>query len=206
MIEGITWFGQSSIRIKRGGKIIYIDPWKVKKGEKADIIFITHEHFDHCSTEDIERLSDENTKIVAPASIADLFEGQVKEVKPGDKFQIGGIRIEVVPAYNLNKDFHPKASSWVGYLINIEGRRYYHAGDTDLIEEMDNLKVDVAFLPAGGTYTMTGQEAAQAATRIKAKLVIPIHWGDVIGSEEDAKTLAENFEGEVKILKRWKEY
>jgi len=142
------------------------------------------------------------TIIVAPEACAAKFKGDVRTVKPGDALTIEGVTIEVVPAYNLDKPFHPKESGGVGYIITtVEGTRIYHAGDTDLIPEMDQVRADVALLPVGGTYTMDAVEAARAANKIKPKVAIPMHWGTTVGSRRDAEQFRDLCEVEVKILK-----
>ena len=186
MLENITRFKQSSIKI-RDCVVIYIDPWDVPDREKADIILITHTHFDHLSPQDITLLRKPDTLVCVPTGAHEV-EGKVKILRPGDFAEHRGVRIDAIPAYNIGKSFHPKGNLWLGYVITIEGNRYYHAGDTDLIPEMKALKdIDVAFLPVGGTYTMNAQEAAQAANLIMPRLAIPIHYGDVVGSRADAE-------------------
>ena len=148
MIENLNWLGHSSFKIT-GENIIYIDPWNLKKGEdKADLILITHDHYDHCSEDDVETIIGESTVIVAPSDAAGKFKGNVRKVKPGDKIEVSGIRIEAVPAYNTDKSFHPKEKNWVGYVIDLNNKRIYHAGDTDVIPEMEKLEnIDIAILP-----------------------------------------------------------
>lgn len=203
MIEKIHWLGHASFKIANG-QVIYVDPYKVKEGEKADIILITHDHFDHLSKEDVEKISSAETTIVAPSSSARKFSGDIKEIKQGDKINLKGIDIEVVAAYNIGKDFHPNTSDYVGYIVVVEGTRIYHAGDTDVIPEMKELKVDIALFPVGGTYTMTAKEAAEAAALINPKISIPMHWGSIVGSRSDAEEFAKlcTCGCEVKILEQ----
>jgi L-ascorbate metabolism protein UlaG (beta-lactamase superfamily) len=187
MAVTIQWLGHASVKIK-GDKVIYFDPWKLKSGvDKADIILVSHTHHDHFSPDDIERIKKFGTVVVATKDATGLS-GEVKFVKPGDVINVSGVKIEAVPMYNVDKRFHPKASGWCGYVVELSGVRFYFAGDTDLIPEMSTLKnIDYAFLPIGGTYTMTPEEAAKAANIIKPKVaVIPIHFGDIVGSKEDA--------------------
>ncbi|MEA3406556.1 MAG: MBL fold metallo-hydrolase [Chloroflexota bacterium] len=186
MLEGIHWLGHASVRID-DEVVIYIDPWKVGEGKPADLILVTHAHHDHLSPEDIARLSTPETVIVCPASCVEEVSGDVRVISAGESLQIGAVLIEAVPSYNVDKPNHPKEAGNVGYVIQVGGCRIYHAGDTDLIPEMTGIQCDVAFLPAGGTYTMDADEAAQALTRIEAKVAVPIHWGDIVGSEEDAQ-------------------
>lgn len=201
-MEDIKWLGHASFKIT-GEKVIYIDPWRLEgKNEEADIILITHDHYDHCSLLDIEKLKRKQTTVVAPPDAAQKITGDVRVVRPGDKLTVKGIRIEAYPAHNLGKDFHPKVNGWVGYIININGKRIYHAGDTDLIPEMDGIKADVALLPVGGTYTMNAKEAAQAANRINPKLAIPMHFGSIVGSSKDAEEFRSLCQVPVEILER----
>ena len=206
MIENIHWLGHDTFRIEND-KTIYIDPIKLKgRPPKADLILITHDHSDHCSPDDVARLVKDDTVIVTIAVAAQKLKGDVRVVKPGESLVVQGIPIETVPAYNVNKfrspgvPFHPKESGHVGFIITVGGVRIYHAGDTDVIPEMDDIEADVALLPAGGTYTMTAEEAAQAANRIKPKVAIPMHWGTIVGSGEDAQRFRDLCEVEVAIL------
>ena len=191
MDENIKWMGQSGFMLK-GEKTIYIDPWKTDSEEKADIILITHAHYDHCNPEVIMKISNENTSLLitpdCQSKVKD-FPGNVVLVEPDNNYDIEGIKIETVPAYNINKQFHPKENEWVGYIMNIDGKRIYHAGDTDAIPEMKALKnIDVALVPVGGTYTMNAEEAAEAVNEfIMPKLAMPMHFGDIVGSKEDAE-------------------
>ena len=207
----ISWLGHDSFKIKNG-KTVIIDPFKIRPtSDRADILLISHEHFDHFSLDDIKKVVNPNTTIVTiPVVKKDLSSLQVKEVravKPGDKFKIGDVAIEVVPAYNLNKFrepgkvFHPKEDGKVGFMIGIKGVRVYHAGDTDVIPEMKGLKADVALLPVSGTYVMTPEEAAQATKMVEAKLAIPMHYGVIVGTEQDAQKFKQLTTVEVQILK-----
>jgi L-ascorbate metabolism protein UlaG (beta-lactamase superfamily) len=196
----------------RNGKTIVIDPFKIGQiSEKADLLLITHEHFDHFSLEDIKKVVSEKTIIVAiqacEKELSGLKAKQVKVVKPGDRFQIGDVRLEVLPAYNVNKfrapgkPFHPKEDGKVGYLITVKGVKVYHAGDTDVIPEMKGLKPDVALLPVSGTYVMTATEAAEATRVMQPKLAIPMHFGAIVGSEADAEKFRQSAACPVEILK-----
>lgn len=187
MIEGIHWIGHASFRIESGGKVIYLDPWKVKQAVPADLILVTHGHHDHLSTEDIARISKADTVIVIAAPYADQVKGDVRPISAGQTLTIGGITIEAVPSYNTNKPNHPRTAGNVGYIVEVGGRRIYHAGDTDLIPEMSAFRCDVALLPIGGRYTMDVKEAVEAVGRIKPKVAIPMHWGDIVGTSKDAE-------------------
>lgn len=207
----ISWLGHDSFKIKNG-KTVIIDPFKIRpSSDKADILLISHEHFDHFSPDDIKKVVNQNTTIVTiPAVKTELSSLQVKEVKavkPGDKLKIGEVSIEVVPAYNLNKFrepgkvFHPKEDGKAGFIIGIKGVRVYHAGDTDAIPEMKGLKADVALLPVSGTYVMTPEEAAQAAKMVESKVAIPMHYGVIVGTEQDAQKFKQLTTVDVQILK-----
>ncbi len=204
MVENIRWLGHASFRIS-DGKIVYLDPWKLADGEKADLILITHSHYDHCSREDIGKIQKPETEIIAPADAARQLTGNVKIVKPGDKITAAGIEIEVVCAYNLKKSFHPKAAGWVGYILTIEGKRIYYTGDTDLIPEMEGITADIVLVPIGGTYTMDAREAAEAVKLIKPEIAIPMHYGDIVGSSRDAEEFERLASCPVKILKKGNE-
>lgn len=202
MLEKITWLGQSGFKIL-ADKVIYFDPWEIGgQQEKADLIFITHGHHDHCSPEDIKKLTKDTTKIIASVSCKGQIAGNVEYVKPGDKLTVDGIQFEAVPAYNINKSFHPKSANNVGFIVNIGGKRIYHAGDTDLIPEMKEIKCDIAFLPISGTYVMTAQEAVKAAELIKPEIAIPMHYGSIVGSKKDAEEFAKGYTGRTVILEK----
>jgi len=186
MMNNVHWLGHSSVKIT-GKKMIYIDPFKISGGEPASIIFITHDHYDHLSMEDIRKIRTEKTVMVVPEASEKMFGKNVRGVLPGMKFKIDDVEVTVVPAYNIGKRYHPKEKQYVGYVIKMGGDTYYHAGDTDFIPEMNDIKADVAFLPVGGIYTMNPAEAAQAADVIKPKVAVPIHYGTSVGSAKDAE-------------------
>lgn len=202
ILENITWLGHDGFMIKADGKTVVIDPYQISGGEPADILLITHEHYDHCSPEDVAKVQKDNTVIVTEPKSAKKLSGDVRTMRPGESIEVAGITIKAVPAYNTNKKFHPKKNSWLGFIITIGDCTIYHAGDTDLIEEMADLNVDIALLPVSGTYVMTAEEAIEAAKRIKPKVAIPMHYNALVGTTADAETFAKGLEGvcEVKIL------
>ena len=192
MLENIEVLYHSSIRINKE-KIIYIDPFKINKNyNDADIIFITHDHYDHYSEEDIDKVINENTTIIIPDELLTkllrkgINKNAIITVEPNEKYMVQGIKFETIPAYNTNKIFHPKENGWVGYIITLDDIRYYIAGDTDITEENRKVKCDVAFVPVGGTYTMDFKEAAQLINEIQPKIAVPIHYGSVVGTKQDA--------------------
>ncbi|TAN33504.1 MBL fold metallo-hydrolase [Patescibacteria group bacterium] len=196
----------AAVKIKGGGVTIFFDPFNLPESEieKADYIFITHEHQDHCSPDEIKKICDEETTVIASAQCEEKLVGlevkEIKYVKPGDFLSLGKIKIETVPAYNIDKfrspgvPFHPPQENKVGYVVELDGKRIYVAGDTDKIPEMANLKnIDVAMLPISGVFTMTAEEAAEAVAMINPKMAMPIHYGDfvyndkVIGAKEEGE-------------------
>lgn len=199
MLAPIHWLGHASVKIT-GEKVIYIDPWQLKKGEPADLILITHGHYDHCSPEDVAKIQKSGTVIVATSDCKNKLSGDVRTIAPGDQLDVNGIQIEAVPAYNIGTSFHPKANGWVGYIVTVNGARVYHAGDTDRIPEMDDINTDVALLPVGGTYTMNAQQAAEAAIAIGPKVAVPMHYARIVGSEDDAKRFQELCKGKVEVV------
>ena len=192
MLENVEVLYHSSIKIK-DNKIIYIDPFKIDKDyNDADIVFITHDHFDHYSEEDIDKVINENTTIIIPEELLTkllrkgINKNAIITVEPNEKYMVQGIKFETIPAYNTNKTFHPKENGWVGYIITLDDIRYYIAGDTDITEENRKVKCDVAFVPVGGTYTMNYSEAAELVNIIKPKIAVPIHYGSIVGTKQDA--------------------
>jgi L-ascorbate metabolism protein UlaG (beta-lactamase superfamily) len=206
LVSNIHWLGHDSFRIEGDGIVIYIDPWQVSGGPKADLILITHDHQDHCSPADVDKLKKQDTVIVTIADAAAKLSGSIRVVKPGDELTVEGIPISTVPAYNLNKfrspgvPFHPREAGHVGFVFAVEGCRIYHAGDTDNIPEMAGIDVDVALLPVSGIYVMTADEAVGAAERIKPKVAIPMHVGRGIGSLTDTESFKEKASVPVEIL------
>ncbi len=199
----IKWLGHAGFLIKNS-RIIYIDPYNIKEGfEKADLILLTHSHYDHCSVADMNKIVKEGTRIIAPAdcqSKITKFDVPIKIeiVEPGQELDLGDVEISTIASYNIDKHFHPEEEGWVGYLVKTNGVLIYHAGDTDVIPEMQKLtgykqsdREFVALLPVGGRFTMSAEEAVEAAKIIKPTLAIPMHWGSIVGSEDDAKEFVE---------------
>ena len=205
----ISWLGHDAFKI-RNGKIIYIDPYEIQSNEQADIVLITHDHYDHCSLEDVEKIASGKTKIIttpaAKKALSGLKTGEIQTVKPGQKIIIDNVSIETIPSYNVNKfrspgrPFHPKAEGMLGFIIMSNDVKIYHAGDADSIPEMSGLDVDIALLPVSGTYVMTPDEAAEASSRIKPKIAIPMHFGTVVGDQSHAERFKKLAECEVRIL------
>lgn len=198
----ITWLRHASVLLE-GEKRVYIDPWEIKETKPADVVLITHDHYDHLSLPDLKSICTDNTEILLPESAIPKLKGikgKVHGVRPGQKLTAAGLKVETVPAYNLNKDFHPQAAHNVGYIVTLDGERIYHAGDTDRIPEMKGLAPDVALLPIGGTYTMDVDEAALAAEDLEAKRVIPMHFGAIVGHQEDAERFKKLCKVPVEIL------
>ena len=193
MLKGIHWLGHDSFRLEEDGKVVYIDPYQLPpEPPEADLILVTHDHFDHCSPEDVARIRGPDTVVVTIAAAASQLPEPVQIVAPGDTLTAAGIPLEAVPAYNVNKfrapgqPYHPREAGHVGYVITLGGRRIYHAGDTDCIPEMERITVDVALLPVSGIYVMTPEEAAAAAASIHPRVAVPMHVGAGIGELSDA--------------------
>ena len=213
LVDSVAWIGHASFRIAVRGATIYIDPYRVPAGApKADVILVTHGHYDHFSTQDVERLSDDSTWLIAPAAVAERATGRVASIAPGEVLELDhlhGIDVAAVAAYNTSKRdsdgnvFHPREAGWVGFDVNVRGERVYHSGDTDVIPEMDTVVgVDVALLPVSGTYVMTAAEAAEAARRIQPGVAVPMNWGSHLGTRTDADEFARRAPVDVRILDR----
>ncbi len=195
----------SSIKII-SDKIIYSDPFRIQEEtHDADLIVITHAHYDHFSEEDIEKVKKENTKICITNDLLDrtislgFSMDNITIVEPNGSYEVLGIKINTIPAYNINKKFHPKENNWVGYLLETENEVVYIAGDTDITEENKKVKCDVALVPVGGTYTMTYKEAAELVNTIKPKIAIPMHYGEIVGTKEDASKFKNLVDKNIKI-------
>ena len=207
MIDRIKVFKQNHIRIESGGKIIHIDPFMADETpHDADFILITHDHHDHFSPGDIEKAACGRTVLLVPekmrekARAAEKFVGKIVTVKPVGTYSVDGLEFETVPAYNIAKPFHPKAAGWVGYILCLEGRRVYVAGDTDATDEARAVRCDIALLPAGGTYTMNAKQAAELANRIKPGIAVPVHYGGIVGSVRDGEKFASFVDKSIKVV------
>lgn len=205
-VEKITWYGQAAVCIETGDKLIYIDPYQLPDVDKADFILITHSHGDHLSIEDISMIATEKTLFVCPHDCKEDLEAagysHILSVAPGDKINIEGTEILAVPMYNIVKsNFHPKQNKWTGFIVDVDGVKIYHAGDTERIPEMKNLVCDIALLPLGQTYTMNSvEEAAEAAIDTGADIAIPIHYGMYEGTEEDALKFKKLLDGKIEVV------
>ncbi len=203
----VTWLGHAGIMLE-GSKRIYIDPYNIHSKDKqaADILLITHSHYDHLSIPDIEQIITPKTAVVCPpdcqSKLAKFKIGSLHVLSPNDVITVEGIRISGVAAYNKHKQFHPSKNEWLGYVVTLDDVRIYHSGDSDHTPEMDEVQCDVALLPISGTYVMTADEAAAAANAIKPQVSIPIHWGDFIGTKEDAATFKRHVKGTALILEK----
>ena len=207
MTDRIEVFTHSSIRIKGNSTTIYVDPFKIREEfHDADYVFVTHRHYDHFSIEDILKVATADTILVVPESMVDdamEIERSVKEivtVRPGENKDIAGLSVEAVHAYNNIKPFHPKRAQWVGYVLTVDDKRIYIAGDTGLTRESKEVKCDIAMVPIGGTYTMDAKKAAELINVIKPEVAIPIHYGSVVGKPSDAAHFADLVKEPVKVV------
>lgn len=208
----ITWLGHDSFRIVKG-KVIYIDPYQLSGSPRtADLVLITHDHFDHLSADDVGKVAGPHTVVMAPPACQQQLTGlvvkEVRIIEAGQKTQVDGIEVEATAAYNVNKfrspgnPFHPKGTG-VGYIVTIDGKRIYHVGDSDPIPEMATARgVDIALMPVSGTYVMTAQEAVDAAKVIEPKVAIPMHFGAIVGSRQDAEAFQQAAPCRVEILEK----
>lgn len=199
MLDKIHRINHDCFRLE-GEVTVYTDPFHLPDGlPKADLVLISHDHFDHCSPEDLEKIAKEDTVYLATGACQDRLKGDVRIVKPGDELDVKGITVEVVPAYNTDKHFHPKEAGYVGYVMTLGGERIYFAGDTDQIPEMEDIRCDIALLPVSGTYVMTAEQAVEAARVLGPKVVIPMHYGDIVGDTEDAERFKRLYDGTTEI-------
>jgi L-ascorbate metabolism protein UlaG (beta-lactamase superfamily) len=203
MAEKVAWLGHDAFRVE-ASKTIYFDPYGIAGGPKADLILVSHDHFDHCSPEDVAKIQKKETIIVTEKNSAKKLGGDVRVIEPGETVDVEGVKVTGVPSYNTDKDFHPRKNSWLGFIVELEGVKIYHAGDTDFIPEMKDLKADIALLPVSGTYVMNADQAVKAALAINPRLAVPMHYGAIVGDETDALQFKEKLEGKVpvRILKK----
>jgi len=200
MLEGVTWFRRSSIRIRRAGLEIHIDPSGVSEESEADYILLTHPHYDTFSEDDIARVRGPDTILIAPASMKKQVQEADHLLRPGDLLQLEGLDVLAVPAYNMEKRFHPPERGWLGYVFTVRDVTYYHAGDTDFLDSMHQIRCDVAFLPVEGRYTMGPDQAIRAAEACGARAVVPIHWGERVPSPEEAEEVFDRFGHRLHLL------
>ena len=205
-MNGITVFTQNSIRIDSSIGKIYIDPFRMNEAPKdADYILVTHDHFDHFNPEDIPKVSNGDSLLVVPENMKEKAKevagivGKIVIVKPGESKDVDKLSLETIPSYNIGKPFHPREAGWVGYILNVDGNRIYIAGDTDATDEAKKVKCDVALVPIGGKYTMDAKEAAELVNKIRPEIAIPVHFGGVVGSPEDADIFAKYVDAGIKV-------
>jgi L-ascorbate metabolism protein UlaG (beta-lactamase superfamily) len=200
IFKNLQWLGHDAFLLRGAGKVIYFDPFQLAPGlPPADIICISHVHHDHCSPADLLTIQQPSTLIVSGTQVATKLGGKVLTLSPGQRTEVDGISIEAVPAYNTNKEFHPRSNGWLGFILTVDGVRVYHAGDTDYIPEMNDIRADIALLPVSGTYVMTAEEAARAALAIAPKIAVPMHYGAIVGTTDDADRFAEALAGRVRV-------
>ncbi|MBF0100520.1 MAG: MBL fold metallo-hydrolase [Desulfobacterales bacterium] len=198
-LKKIHWLGHDAFRIN-STKTIYMDPYKISGGPQADIILISHEHYDHCSVDDVAKIQRNNTIIVTEKQSAKKLSGDIRILSPGQSISLDDVLIEAVPAYNVDKQFHPKKNNWLGFIVEIDGIRIYHAGDSDFIPEMKGLHVDIALVPVSGIYVMDPKQAVEAVLAIQPKIAIPMHYGDIVGTLEDAKQFQQALKGKMDVV------
>ncbi|MEJ2690967.1 MAG: MBL fold metallo-hydrolase [Deltaproteobacteria bacterium] len=198
--RNLTWLGHDTFRLAVDNTILYFDPFRLTGAPpKADIILVSHEHYDHCSPEDVAKIQKPDTLIITDRQAANKLTGHIICLAQGENHTVGSIKIEAVPSYNISKQFHPAANGWLGFIVTAKGISIYHAGDTDRIPEMKNFKVDIALLPVSGTYVMTADEAAQAALDLNPALAIPMHYGSIVGDRSDAERFASLLAGKIPV-------
>ncbi len=201
MAVEIKWLGHASFRIAGTESVTYIDPWKLDSApHDADLVIVSHSHYDHFSPDDIEKVANRDTAIIAPHDIVAKLR-IASAVTPGNNVTFKDVTVEAIAAYNVDKAFHPQSNQWIGVILTVDAKRVYYAGDTDFIPEMAKLQdVDVALLPVGGIYTLNATEAAEACKAIGCKSAVPYHWGDIVGSARDAEQFVRAAECQGKLL------
>lgn len=206
MLENIRVNTQSSIRIAAPEGIVYLDPLEIGDApHDADFVLITHDHHDHFSPSDIRKVAGADTVLVVPQNMEKKAQelrdtvGNIVTVRPGETLTVKGLALETVPAYNNIKHFHPQSAGWVGYILIVDGIRIYAAGDTDATKDNRKVRCDIAMVPIGGTYTMNAKNAAGLVNEIRPDVVIPIHYGSIVGSAADAETFAAFLDPEIRV-------
>ena len=199
VVGKLHWLGHDGFRLDAPGGPIYWDPFEISGGPTASLILVTHDHYDHCSPEDVAKIQGPDTVIITEGQAAAKLSGKVQVVKPGDSLEAAGVQVRAMPSYNTDKQFHPRSNGWLGFVVTVDGVSIYHAGDSDFIPEMADLQVDVALLPVSGTYVMTADQAVQAALAIKPGLAIPMHYGAIVGGPDDATKFARALAGKVPV-------
>lgn len=202
LLSGVSHLKHATIRIQ-AERVIYFDPFRIEGApEDADIIFVTHSHFDHFSPDDIRKVANKKTVLVLPEdclqAAADAGFADAVAVRPLESYEVDGLKFNTVPAYNIGKEFHKKDRNWVGYIVYVNGASYYFAGDSDMIPEMKDVKADVVFLPVGGTYTMTWKEAVQAADMMNPQVAVPVHYSEIVGTVDDAENFINGLNASIK--------
>ena len=200
----IRWLGHDGFVVSGTDQTLVFDPYQITDPASADLVLVTHPHYDHCSPADIDKVRHAKSVIVTETESAGKLSGDLRVMTPGDRIRVGSATIEAVPAYNMGKKFHPRAKNWLGFIVTLDETRIYHAGDTDLIPEMEDFTCDIALLPVSGTYVMTADEAVAAARRIKPRVAIPMHYGTLVGSIKDCEKFKDGLAGfcEVVVLER----
>ena len=204
MIDHLHWLGHDGFYVQ-GSKVVYFDPWEISGGPEADFILISHEHFDHCSPDDVAKVARPDTVIVTEPKSAQKLKGDVRVIKPGEILDLDGVTVTGVASYNTDKNFHPQGNNWLGFILEMDGVRIYHTGDSDFIPEMKGLQTDIALIPVSGTYVMDAEQAISAARAIKPKIAVPMHYGKIVGSDADAKKFAEALKNEMRVVIKKKE-
>jgi len=201
MSISLQWLGHASFKIVSEGTVIYIDPWKLEEAKNdGTVILVSHSHYDHYSMDDIGKAVSDNWEFITTEDVVKEY-GVGDVIKPGETLEFAGGKVTAVAAYNTNKEFHPKENEWVGFIIELDGKRIYYAGDTDITEEMaGQTGIDLALLPVGGTYTMNAAEAAAATVKFQPTKALPYHWGDIVGQKNDAEVFKAEAVGEVVVL------
>ncbi|UCC26413.1 MAG: MBL fold metallo-hydrolase [Gemmatimonadales bacterium] len=200
LLEGLSWFRGSSVRIRRAGLEVHVDPRGVPDTGTADYILLTHPHYDNFSEDDIHRLRTPDTVVIAPVGMKKQLGDVDHFLRPGDMLQLRGLDVLALPAYNEDRHFHPAESGWLGYVFTVGGVTYYHAGDTDPIEAISAVRCNVAFLPVDERYTMGPSGAAEAARACSADVVVPIHWPDSSQDRSPAEELTRILPDKVRII------